>query len=149
MVLAAPFEKLNIQFENVEFYETVKPRDFVFCYVTHVEATGISPTYFGEPVMVEMPDSILTMPDSTLPFTIIGIGLFCIRLVECVQRDLTGVGCPEDMSLNVPNAKIYKIFSNDDVSDLIDSIFLNVTDRHVHVSHYLVCFRAWHTRGSR
>ena len=81
VVLAAPFEKLNIEFENVEFYQTIEPRDFVFCYVTHVEATGVSPAYFGEPTVVEMPDSILTTPDSTLPFTIIGIGKFIFSLV--------------------------------------------------------------------
>ena len=75
MVLAAPFEKLSIEFEGIEFASPVIPRPFVSCYVTHVEAVGINPLFFNLSSTFEMPDSILTTPESTLPFTIIGIGM--------------------------------------------------------------------------
>lgn len=111
VVIAAPIEFTNITFQNVDFYESINNRDFVHCYVTHVQATGINPVYFGMEAGEEAPDSILTTPDSTLPFTIIGI---------------------EDPSLTVEGAKIYKIFSNTDVSSLLSQMFIDVSDFHVH-----------------
>ena len=74
IVIAAPIEKTNITFQNIDFYSTVNSRSFVHCYVTHVQAMGINPEYFGMDPTYEVPDSILTTPSSSLPFTIIGIG---------------------------------------------------------------------------
>lgn len=40
----------------------------------------------------------------------------------------------EDESLTVSGAKIYKLFSNVDVSSLLSQIFIDVSDSHVQVS---------------
>jgi len=115
VVLAAPIEKTGINFQNVNFTAPIVDREFVHCYVTHVQALGLDPLYFGLDEGTEVPDSILTTPDSQLPFTIIGI---------------------EDPSLTVEGAKIYKIFSNSDITPVLEDIFIDVTDSHVHLWEY-------------
>lgn len=84
VVIAAPIEKVNIQFTNISF--SVASRDFVFCYVTHVQASGLNPIYFGLEEGDLVPDSILTTPSSTVPFTVVGIRnyyyYYCLKLIN-------------------------------------------------------------------
>merc|ERR1712232_909514 len=103
---------MDITFSNVEFYSQIQSREYVHCYVTHVQATSFNPLYFGMEANQEIPDSVMTTPNSNLPFTIAQI---------------------RDPSLTLPGAKIYKIFSNTDISNQLDDIFIDVSDFNVKV----------------
>lgn len=108
VVLAAPIEFLNLTFKNVNIDEGLSEkhfRDYVHWFVTHVQADGLSPAYFNTQ-KDEVPDVIMTYENSTSPFNVISI---------------------IDSAVN-SNQKIYKIFSNVDVSDRLDSMFINHSD---------------------
>lgn len=74
VVIAAPIEKTGIQFQNITNFQMPSTREFVTCYVTHVQATAVNPVYFGLASTDTAPDVILTTPESALPFTILQVG---------------------------------------------------------------------------
>jgi len=108
VVLAAPFEFLNISFHGVKL-PPIQDRDFQHWYVTMVVASGLSPTYFGLTEGKEVPDDILTYGNSTAPFVTISF------------QAHTSAG-----------NKVYKIFSNVDVSADLEQIFLDKKNHYVH-----------------
>jgi len=103
IVVASPIEFTDIDFVNIKL-EPYHRRLFMKWIVTHIVAKGINPSFFGEEEGFEVPDTVLTTNDSTLPFTIISI------------RDKTIDG----------TFNIYKIFSNNPVSDFLDKLFLDL-----------------------
>lgn len=103
VIIASPIEKTNIQFINVEFYTNITYREFVAFYVFYVEAENINPTYFGLTSNNTIPNTIFTTSNSTLPFTFLGY---------------------QGTSLKGHN--MYSIFSNTDISDLFNDIFINL-----------------------
>eukprot|EP01112_Ceratiomyxa_fruticulosa_P016363 TRINITY_DN492_c0_g1_i1.p1 TRINITY_DN492_c0_g1~~TRINITY_DN492_c0_g1_i1.p1 ORF type:complete len:439 (+),score=54.56 TRINITY_DN492_c0_g1_i1:359-1675(+) len=109
VVVATPIEFINAAFNNVTLPE-ITAREFVSWHVTLVSANAFNPTYFKENKRFDMPNVILTTPNSTAPFTII------------------------QPQYSAPNGNIiWKIFSNTDVSGIIDQIFDVVTDSYVQV----------------
>ncbi|KAL6079602.1 Prenylcysteine oxidase-like [Balamuthia mandrillaris] len=114
VILAAPFEFSGIRWNKFKL-PNIKPRPYVHWFVTMVQSSGLNATYFGKAKTEQVPDSILTTGNSTAPFVVVSIQ---------AQPD--------------PTTKIYKIFSNEDVSDRLNSIFVNVTN-HV-VQHWNYTF---------
>ena len=45
IVIGAPIEKTGIQFNNITFNSPITARNFVNCFVTHVEATAVNPFF--------------------------------------------------------------------------------------------------------
>ena len=133
VVIAAPIEKTGIQFNNVTFRSQITPRNFVNCFVTHVQAVGTNPVYFGLSADEWSPDDVLTTPESTLPFTILSVGSLLFHfLLLCFLLFFLFL-CSEAPSQTVPGSKVYKLFSNSDITQDLNQIFLNVTDYHVQV----------------
>lgn len=92
MVLAAPFEYLNIEFVNISL-PIVPRRQFVKWFVTHVVADAINPAFFpGRPTQDPVPDTVYTTEDADTTTPLVS--------VKIVAR--TTAGLP-----------IYKIFSNE------------------------------------
>mmetsp|Transcript_35058 Transcript_35058/g.88210 ORF Transcript_35058/g.88210 Transcript_35058/m.88210 type:complete len:455 (+) Transcript_35058:117-1481(+) len=105
VVIAAPLEHTDIQWEGVQ--PQVSPRPYKHWFVTHVEAHGLSARYFN--TTGDAPDDIFTTQDNAdVPFNVISF------------RDMSSSG-----------NKIYKIFSNGDVSTVLADIFEGVVDHHV------------------
>jgi len=103
VVLACPFEFLNIEFKNIELPE-IPLRKFRHWFVTVVRAHAIQPKFFGVTDTKSFPyTDVLTTHHSTLPFNVL-------------QTEAT---LPD-------NTSYYKMFSNGDLSADLESIFIGV-----------------------
>lgn len=108
VVLAAPLEMAGLA--NVA-NETLPPHRFYHhWWVTLVAADGLNPAYFGLSNSSQVPDSILTTQSASLttPWTMCSV-----------------------MAKGLGAAKIYKCFSNEDVSSEIPQLFLGVSETFV------------------
>ena len=105
VVIATPFEYSGIEFVNVTL-EKVETRKFVHCHVTLVMAQSINPVYFGAESGTNIPENILTTQAaaSTTPFNVLQL-----------EANLEG------------GRRLYKLFSNGELSDEIPKIFTNVS----------------------
>ncbi len=122
VVIAAPLEFADIQFNDIELEEIAKTkRPYQEQYVTstldieslilEVVTGTLNPHYFGI-TEDEVPDAVLTIENSSLPFT--------------------SIGC-KGVAKSNPKLKVYKVFSRKDVSEeLLDSVFLNRTSTYRH-----------------
>lgn len=111
VVIAAPMEKTNIIFSNITFDFPVKTRSFTHWYVTYVLASAVNPDYFNMTKGSVAPDHVHTTSLSKLPFVSLG---------------------SYGYSKSRPDLKIYKLFSNIDVTDQLDSIFIDSGESLVH-----------------
>ena len=107
IILACPFEFLDVRFVNISFKQPIVPRPFVHWYVTIVRAVGVDPTYFGLPSGAKVAENILTDKNATAagtPFSVLQL----------------------EASFS-PTDNLYKLFSNDDLAGVIPRLFLNVS----------------------
>ncbi|EGD79821.1 hypothetical protein PTSG_10804 [Salpingoeca rosetta] len=99
VVVALPLEFLSASWSNINITADFRPRPFVSCTVTIVEAAGLRPARFNAPPNATMPEQILTTANATSD------GFTAVQLVATTAANrsvykLTTVGGADNTTLD-------------------------------------------------
>ena len=118
VILAAPYRFLNLTLPSqIGRQPELQPREFTHWYVTVVKARGLSEDYFGS--NVSSYTNLLTTENSTAPFNVIQ---------QVTDPTSSGESC------------YWKLFSNSNISEHLEDIFVGAAVDDVIVQHWPYTF---------